>query len=315
MSKPRKNRHPVHGVLLLNKPLGMSSNQAVQKVRWLLNAKKAGHTGTLDPLATGVLPVCLGAATKYSQLQLDADKSYSAVLQLGVTREGGDLEGEVVQQRPVADVTDAILQALQKHFIGQIEQVPPMHSAIKHNGTPLYKLARQGIEVERAARQVTVHALRLALLPDNRLELEATVSKGTYIRVLAEDIGEALGCGAHLVALQRTAAGVLQLADCIDLVDFEALPPKERVAHLQSIPALLDGYTPRVLGHVQAGQFLHGMRLPVQAQDNAKVAVYGPHPTRSELPDVLLGIAHITAQSLIPDRLLSPTDVAEMLVQ
>lgn len=315
MSKPRKNRQPVHGVLLLNKPLGMTSNQAVQKVRWLLNARKAGHTGTLDPLATGVLPICLGAATKYSQLQLDADKSYRAVLQLGVTREGGDLEGEVVQQRAVPDITDAVLNTVQAQFTGEIEQVPPMHSALKHNGTPLYKLARQGITVEREARQITIRDLQLKATAPDQLELHATVSKGTYIRVLAEDIGEALGCGAHLTALQRTATGSLQLAACIDLADFEALPPKERITRLQSIPALLDGYTPHALGHREAGQFLHGMRVPVQATDNARVAVYGPHPTQAASSEVLLGIAHITAQSLIPDRLLSPIDIAEILAQ
>lgn len=315
MSQPRNQRQPVHGVLLLNKPLGMTSNQAVQKIRWLLNAKKAGHTGTLDPLATGVLPICLGAATKYSQLQLDADKSYCAIMQLGVTREGGDLEGEVLRQRPVPQVSAALLQELQTRFSGLQEQTPPMHSAIKHNGTPLYKLARQGKVVERAARQIAVRELRLAALPGGRLRLEATVSKGTYIRVLAEDIGEALGCGAHLTDLQRTATGNLRLSDCTELADFEALSLKQRIAHLQSIPILLHGYTPHTLGQVQAGQLLHGMRVSVQARDNARVAVYGPHPTQPALPDVLLGIAHITANELIPDRLLSPSDIAETLAQ
>lgn len=316
--KPRKKRQAVHGVLLLNKPLGMTSNQAVQKVRWLLNAKKAGHTGTLDPLATGVLPICLGAATKYSQLQLDADKSYAAELQLGVTREGGDLEGEVVQQRTVPALTDVDLRQLEAKFTGEVSQTPPMHSALKHNGTPLYKLARQGIVVEREARQVTVRQLQLELLAPDRLRLSATVSKGTYIRVLAEDIGEALGCGAHLSALNRTATANLSLSQCIELADFEALTDKERLAHLQSIPVLLDGYVEHRLSAEQAGFFLHGQRLRVDAPDAAKVAVYGPHPAgegASSQSTVFLGTGHIQSGELIADRLLNPLEVAETVQQ
>src|SRR3954465_9140069 len=199
--RTRVQRRPVHGVLLLDKPLGLSSNDALQKAKWLLRAEKAGHTGTLDPLATGVLPLCFGAATKFSQLHLDADKTYEAVAVLGVKTTTGDAEGEVVSERPVPAITSEQLQNLQARFTGALRQLPPMHSALKKDGKALYEYARAGQEVERESRDITVHALQLALAQEGGravLRFTASVSKGTYIRTLGEDLGEALGCGAHL---------------------------------------------------------------------------------------------------------------------
>ena len=209
--RTRVQRRPVHGVVLLDKPLGLSSNQALQKVRWLLRAEKAGHTGTLDPLATGVLPLCFGAATKFSQMHLDADKAYEATLRLGVTTTTGDAEGEVLQERPVA-VSDADIAAVLERFTGPQQQVPPMHSALKKDGKALYEYARAGETVERPPRNITVFRLERLPVPESVLQahpqgtvikLHAAVSKGTYIRTLAEDIGAALGCGAHLIGLRR----------------------------------------------------------------------------------------------------------------
>src|SRR4051812_42401527 len=194
-SKPKISRRPVHGVLLLDKPLGLSSNNALQKCKWLLRAEKAGHTGTLDPLATGVLPLCFGAGTKFSQLQLDADKTYEATIRLGLKTSTGDAEGEIVEERPVPQITGQRLAEVAKQFTGALRQLPPMHSALKKDGRPLYEYARAGEEVERETRDVIVRSLQLSATPGaiNEISLLATVSKGTYIRTLGEDIAEALG--------------------------------------------------------------------------------------------------------------------------
>src|SRR5512137_1089082 len=195
MGQPRGDR--INGVLLLDKPVGVTSNRALQTARRLLNARKAGHTGTLDPMASGLLPVMLGEATKFSADLLDADKSYRATVRLGVATTTGDAEGEVIERRAVAVAAGEVEDALAR-FTGDIEQVPPMHSALKRDGRPLYELARAGIEVERAARAVRIRSLRLIEQTDDTLVLDVECSKGTYVRVLAEDIGKALGCGAHL---------------------------------------------------------------------------------------------------------------------
>ena len=198
--RARVQRRPVHGVLLLDKPLGLSSNQALQKAKWLLRAEKAGHTGTLDPLATGVLPLCFGAATKFSGLHLDADKTYETTVRLGVTTTTADAEGEVVRTAPVACSAGEVVEVLDR-FTGPIRQVPPMHSALKKDGKALYEYARAGVEVERPARDVEIYALNLALAQSEQaqpaIKIIVQCSKGTYIRTLGEDIGQALGCGAH----------------------------------------------------------------------------------------------------------------------
>ncbi|MFD0667365.1 tRNA pseudouridine(55) synthase TruB [Ramlibacter sp. MAHUQ-53] len=316
LSAPRVRvvRRPVHGVLLIDKPLGLSSNNALQKAKWLLRAEKAGHTGTLDPLATGVLPLCFGAATKFSQLQLEADKTYEAVAVLGVRTTTGDAEGEVLETREVP--ADALapqrLAQVRAQFTGPIRQVPPMHSALKKDGKALYEYARAGEEVEREARDVTIHDLRLepaAPTPGGHptLKITARVSKGTYIRTLGEDIGLALGCGAHLSALRRIATGHYDVSQCITLADLEAMGEGERLACLQPPESLLAGHTRVTLDAENAGRFLSGMRRRGDWPDAAAVAVFGA------APPALLGTAHVKANELIPGRLLSPIEIQQIL--
>lgn len=298
-------RRAVHGVLLLDKPVGLSSNDALQKAKRLLNAEKAGHTGTLDPLASGLLPLCFGAATKFSQVSLDADKRYTATLRLGVTTTTGDLEGEIAERREVA-VDRAAIDAALARFAGTIEQRPPMHSALKHEGKALYEYARKGLEVERASRRITVHALDMLGWHDDQLILDVRCSKGTYVRTLAEDIGAALGCGAHLAALRRTASGTLRIEDAVTLDDLAALAEAERDACLAPPDVLLADWTEWRLSASEAARFLTGLRRRVDAPDCERVRVYGPEQR------ALLGAAHITAGELIPDRLLSPLEIQSL---
>ncbi len=235
-TKKSHSRIPIDGVLLLDKPEGFSSTQALGKAKWLLNAEKAGHTGTLDPFATGLLPLCFGEATKFSRFLLDARKSYRATLCLGQTSSTGDTEGVLSIPIPVA-VDAAQLAATLPKFIGVQTQIPPMTSALKRDGVPLYKLARQGLEVEREARAITIFDIAVASLDGQVLVLDVTVSKGTYVRVLAEDIGRALGCGAYLTGLRRTGTGGMTIAGACTLEQVEALPAHERGALL--LPAQL----------------------------------------------------------------------------
>ncbi|PIT74503.1 tRNA pseudouridine(55) synthase TruB [Limnohabitans sp. B9-3] len=306
----RVQRRPVHGVLLLDKPYGLSSNDALQKAKWLLRAEKAGHTGTLDPLATGVLPLCFGAATKFSQLHLDADKSYEAIAVLGIQTSTGDLEGEVVLEKSV-DFTPEQLLAVQAQFTGPISQVPPMYSALKKDGKALYDYARAGIEVAREARPVTIHALQLEEIePENghrRLKIVVTCSKGTYIRTLGEDIAIALGTCAHLGALRRTVTGPFEASQCITVAELEALTEQARETRLLPVDALLDGHTPVTLPPEDAGRFLSGVRRRGSWPDSSHMAVYG------QTPHALLGTAHVTAGELIPGRLLSPIEIQTIL--
>ncbi|CAN7428884.1 tRNA pseudouridine(55) synthase TruB [Variovorax sp. LjRoot84] len=330
--RTRVQRRPVHGVLLLDKPLGLSSNQALQKAKWLLRAEKAGHTGTLDPLASGVLPLCFGAATKFSQLHLDADKTYEATARLGIKTSTGDAEGGVIAERPVA-VTAEDLVRVEAQFTGPIRQVPPMHSALKKDGKALYEYARDGIEVERAARDVTIHKLALGRVEDDQIRILATVSKGTYIRTLGEDIGEALGCGAHLTALRRIATGGFEVSQCVTLEALEAMGEEERLARLLPTEALVAGHTSVTLGAEDAARFLSGLRRRGDWPDAAEVAVFGPAPShtpvRPELVEgpaqastssartderAFLGTAHVTAGELIPGRLLNPIEIQQTLL-
>jgi tRNA pseudouridine55 synthase len=315
--RERVSRRAVHGVLLLDKPLGLSSNDALQKAKRLYRAEKAGHTGTLDPLASGLLPLCFGAATKFSQISLDADKRYLATLQLGVTTTTADAEGEVVQRREVA-VTRYQLQAACARFTGAIQQVPPMHSALKRDGKPLYEYARAGIEVEREPRAVTIHAIDIVEGHDDTWTLDVRCSKGTYIRTLAEDIGEALGCGAHLSALRRTGSGALTLDGALSLEQLAAMSEAERDAALMSADALLADWPVVRLGTEDAGRFLSGVRRRLQLADAPNVRVYGPVPQASPggaEPGAFLGSGHITAGELISTRLLSPVEVQGLLSQ
>lgn len=262
----------VDGVLLLDKPLGLSSNDALQKARRLFSAAKGGHTGTLDPLASGLLPLCFGEATKFSADLLDADKTYEAVLKLGVVTDSGDAEGTVLATRPVA-VSEADVQAALPRFSGDILQVPPMHSALKRDGRPLYALARQGVEVEREARPVRIHTIEVLAFAGDSLTLRVRCSKGTYIRVLAADLGEALGCGAHLAALRRTAVGDLELAGSITLAALEALAEEERHACLRPVDALLQSLPALDLDAAAASRFCHGNPVAAGAL-NGKCRVY-----------------------------------------
>jgi len=313
--RPRIQRRNVHGVLLLDKPLGLSSNDALQKVKRLFRAEKAGHTGTLDPLATGLLPLCFGAATKFSQVSLDADKAYRATLKLGVTTTTADAEGEVLEERPVELVRDRIDAACAR-FTGEIDQVPPMHSALKHDGKALYDYARAGIEIERAARRITIHRIDIVEWQADRLVIDVRCTKGTYVRTLAEDIGKALGCGAHLAALRRTASGGLDLADAHTLEQLQALGEAERDRLLLPADALLADWPEIRLNGDDAGRFLTGLRRRLNAADQPQVRVYGPLPAapgEAPRPKAFLGSAHVKAGELIPTRLLSPLEVKSLL--
>lgn len=306
--RPRVPRRALHGVLLLDKPLGLSSNDALQKAKRLYRAEKAGHTGTLDPMATGLLPLCFGAATKFSQVSLDADKAYRATLKLGETTTTGDAEGELLQTRPVAVTREAIEAACQRHT-GAIEQIPPMHSALKRDGRPLYEYARAGIELEREPRRVTIHRIDIVEWQAERLVIDVRCSKGTYVRTLAEDIGEALGCGAHLTALRRTGSGALTLDGCVTLAALEAMSEAERDALLLPPDALLADWPQLRLGPEDAGRFLSGMRRRVKLPDAPQVRVYGPEPR------AFLGSAAVKAGELISTRLLSPPEVQGLLAR
>ncbi len=234
MAKRRQRGRPVNGILLLDKPAGVTSNGALQMAKKMFAAAKAGHTGSLDPLATGMLPICFGEATKFSQFLLDADKRYRVAARLGVRTETGDADGEVIEERPVS-VTEAGVAGAMECYEGYIEQIPSMYSAIKHNGEPLYKLARRGETVERKPRPVTIHRLELTALEGDVLEFDVDCTKGTYVRTLVEDLGEDLGCGAHVIGLRRLGAGpypaekmltLEQLGEIKEAGGFEAIDEK-----------------------------------------------------------------------------------------
>lgn len=302
---PKKPRVPIDGVLLLDKGAGASSNDVLIKAKRLFNAQKAGHTGTLDPFATGLLPLCFGEATKFSQDLLDADKTYEAVVHLGVTTNTGDTEGEVLQRLEV-NVTHEKIDAAIAKFRGEIDQVPPMYSALKRDGKPLYEYARAGVVLEREARRVVIHALDVLDYHEPYLRLRVTCSKGTYIRVLGEDIGAALGCGAHLQALRRTAVGTLTLEDAVTLEGLAGTPEAERTRMLSPVDALLSNFPPVRLPDALAKRFTHGQRialgkegLPFQ-QYEGRVRVYSADNGR------LLGTANLMEYGILaPERLIA----------
>ncbi len=269
----KKTWKQVDGVLLLDKPLGLTSNDALQKARRLFSAAKGGHTGTLDPLATGLLPLCFGEATKFSADLLDADKTYEAVLRFGITTDSGDAEGTVIATAPVNVEKEAIFDVLPR-FTGDLLQVPPMHSALKRNGRPLYELARQGIEVERQPRAVMIRSIDLLAFAGDELTLRVRCSKGTYIRVLAADIGAALGCGAHLAGLRRTAVGDLGLEGAVTLAELEALDEAGRMAQLRPVDALLHTLPVLTLEGEAAQRFRHGNPVELPAGFCGKIRVY-----------------------------------------
>ncbi len=227
----KRQKKNINGILLLDKPLGFSSNQALQKIKWLLKAAKAGHTGTLDPLATGLLPLCFGEATKFAHYLTDADKTYIATIKLGITTTTGDAEGAVLSTQPV-NVNQAEFETVSQQFVGEISQVPPMYSALKFEGKALYEYARAGVEIERQSRLVTIHKIEINAFAGDVAVITVTCSKGTYIRTLAEDIGQQLGCGAHLIGLRRTATANYDISQAVTIEQFEALSDEQRLALL-----------------------------------------------------------------------------------
>lgn len=295
-----RTRCAASGVLLLDKQAGISSQAAVSRVKRLLGVAKAGHTGTLDPLATGLLPVCIGEATKFSHLLLEADKTYEACIRLGVVTTTGDREGVTISVSPVSVDVDAV-EAVLGQFVGEIAQVPPMYSALKHQGRPLYKLARQGVSVPRMARTVHIRSLELRQLAGDMLHVRVACGKGTYIRVLAEDIGRALQCGASLDALRRTATGPLSVDDGVTLDVLESLSPEARARRLLSADAPVSGL-PRVdVDPAQVRCLMHGRAV----QGNDGLAA-GPVRLYDRPSGRFLGIGTRNATgSIAPRRLMS----------
>jgi tRNA pseudouridine55 synthase len=301
-AKVKRVRDLVDGVLLLDKPVGLSSNDALIKAKRVLNAKKAGHTGTLDPFATGLLPLCFGEATKFSQDLLEADKTYLTTVHLGRKTDTGDTEGEVVETRDV-DVTLEQIHAVLARFRGPIAQVPPMYSALKRDGKPLYAYAREGIVLEREARNVVIHKLELIAYDAPFLKLEVTCSKGTYIRVLGEDIGAALGCGAHLNALRRIGVGELKAEHMItlDQLNAHAAP----LSLLAPVDALLSSFPAVELTPELAKRFLQGQRLPLGKEPAATVPAEQGR-VRVYADGRLLGTAQLQEFSILaPERLIA----------
>ena len=298
---PKKPRDPVDGVLLLDKPVGLSSNDALIKAKRVLNAKKAGHTGTLDPFATGLLPLCFGEATKFSQDLLEADKTYEATVHLGIMTTTGDTEGEVVEQREV-EVTREQIEAALARFRGPIFQVPPMYSALKRDGKALYEYAREGIVLEREARPVTIHGLSLVDYAAPFLKILVTCSKGTYVRVLGEDIGAALGCGAHLNALRRVQVGALSTDRMISLEDLQAHP--DPLSLLAPVDALLSSFPSVELTPELAKRFLNGQRLALGKETVQVPAELGRVRVYHE--GKLLGTANLQEYAILaPERLIA----------
>jgi tRNA pseudouridine55 synthase len=298
---PKKPRDLVDGVLLLDKPVGLSSNDALIKAKRVVNAKKAGHTGTLDPFATGLLPLCFGEATKFSQDLLEADKSYDAVVHLGITTTTGDTEGETVETRPV-NVTTAQIEAALAKFRGPILQIPPMYSALKRDGKALYEYAREGITLEREARPVTIHKLEMLAYDAPMLTIRVTCSKGTYVRVLGEDIGAELGCGAHLNALRRIQVGALTVDGMVTLEQLQA--HDNPLSLLAPVDALLSSF-PRVeLTQELAARFLNGQRLALNREPVTLPETQGR--VRVYHDDKLLGTAILQEYGVLaPERLIA----------
>lgn len=276
--KSHKSR--VSGVILINKPQGLTSQQVVSKVKYLLksplhDSKKAGHTGTLDPMATGLLPVCLGEATKFSHYQLDADKAYTATIKLGVQTDTGDAEGQGIAEKDIPNISAETLQSVTAQFLGDIQQIPPMYSALKKEGKKLYEYARAGIEVEREARPITIKKLTLEpTQAADELILTVTCSKGTYVRVLGEDIAQALGTLGHLSALRRNQVGHFDITDAISLEDLEDLPHDQRLSQLLDIDACISGVASLTVSDEQCDRLMMGQRLNVRDQLDATLLDY-----------------------------------------
>jgi tRNA pseudouridine55 synthase len=310
LGRRRKSGRSVNGVLLLNKPIGLTSNKVLQKVRWLFDANRAGHTGALDPLASGVLPLCFGEATKFSQYLLDSDKYYRSTYTLGISTTTGDSEGEVISQQDASNITLQQVQDKIQDFQGEIDQVPSMYSALKHNGQPLYKLARQGIEIDRPARQITIFDYQIIDFrpgTNAKVDVEVHCSKGTYIRTLAEDLGAALGCGAHVSALHRFRAGPFDEQQTISLEKLEKLRKQGSVEQLDQLLKTVDTpvsnypaveFDQIMAGYFQLGQEISSNKAFHQGQEGDIVRVFREGGT-------FLGIGTVTEDGKIaPKRLI-----------
>lgn len=271
--RPPRRRDPVDGVLLLDKPQGISSNAALQRARNALGAAKAGHTGTLDPMATGLLPLAFGESTKFSQALLDADKGYEATVKLGMTTTTGDAEGEVVASQDVVFSAEQIIAAAMA-FVGEMEQLPPMYSALKHAGKPLYAYAREGIDIERKRRRIVIYSLDCEPTAPDVFVMRVRCSKGTYIRTLAEDIGACLGCGAHLTALRRTSIGAFSIENAVSLDAVEAESIESARAMLQPIDCLIGELPCLPLDAAQARQLCHGQTVALEHRVAGSYRVY-----------------------------------------
>ncbi len=299
MSKPRSPpRRRVDGVLLLDKPAGITSNAALQKVRWLFNAAKGGHTGTLDPMATGLLPLCFGEATKFAGELLDADKAYRATLRFGITTDTADADGHVLETRPVA-VTEEQLRCVMATFVGETDQVPPMYSALKRDGKPLYEYARAGIELERVPRRITIRRLDLCSFAGDEATIHVDCSKGTYVRTLAADIGVALGCGAHLTALRRTRIGGLEVAGAVTMAELEASTVGDRDARLCPVDSLLADLPTANLNEHDTERVLHGQGFRWDGLAGQRFRIFGAD-------GYFLGLGEVSADGrLNPRRLVA----------
>ena len=306
-SRVKRKGRPVNGILLLDKPQGITSNGALQQVKRLFGAEKAGHTGSLDPIATGVLPICFGEATKFSRYLLEADKRYLATLQLGISTATGDSEGEITRTRPVARRTRDDLEFVLSKYTGEIEQIPSMFSAIKQNGQPLYKLARQGIEVERKARKITIASLQLIEFDENVLVLDIDCSKGTYVRTLAQDIGEDLGCGAHVSALRRLRAGPFEIDDSFtmtEMIGFREQAEAVMDQTLLSASAAVSDWPRSILSELTASYLMQGQ--PVQVP-NSPVSGWVSLFSEVEDDNNFIGVGEILDDGRIAPRRLVAT--------
>lgn len=297
-SSPKIQRRHISGVFLLNKPLGISSNAALQKVRWLYRAQKAGHTGALDPLASGLLPICLGEATKFSHYLLDSTKRYQTTVFLGHSTTTGDIEGDILLERPVPELNEELIQETIAKFVGEIQQVPPMYSALKKEGRPLYELARKGIEIEREARPITIYAIELLSFTENSITLDVTCSKGTYIRVLGEDIAKALVTYGHLTYLHRIQTGHFDIIPSYTIEYLESLTEAEREALLLPAYAPVQHFPQIQAPEGRAEYFSRGMESNIDHPAEPQVLVFDG--------EKCLGLAEITDKKrLVPKRVLN----------
>jgi tRNA pseudouridine55 synthase len=293
----RNTWRPLDGVVLFDKPLELSSNTALQKVRRLFQAEKAGHTGTLDPLASGLLPICFGEATKFSMGLLEADKTYKTTIRLGQTTTTGDAEGEMIETRPV-EVSEVQVHGVLQRFTGAIQQLPPMYSALKHQGKPLYEYIRNGETVERALRDVFIHDLRMERLEENELEIVVRCSKGTYVRTLGEDIGQALGCGGHLIALRRTAIAHFDLQSAYTLPQLEEMDDQQREAIILPLDCMLQDFPAIELDATELQRMAQGQRLGKNlGLPDGKIRLYSSGK--------FVGVGELFGTRLAPSRLLS----------